>query len=79
MIATILPCEYCGRVEITGELPAANGFPPKRLCAVHFSLSISNDKFRANPEIIRREMKKALLKQSEYLAPSIDKPSPLMA
>jgi hypothetical protein len=78
MIATILPCEYCGRVEITGELPAANGYPPKRLCAVHFALSISNDKWKANPELIRRELKKSLLKQSEYLAPSLDKATDLV-
>jgi hypothetical protein len=77
MIATILPCERCGRVEITGELPATPEYPPKRLCAVHFAMSISNDKWKANPEVIRRELKKSLLKQSEYFAPSIDKPPDL--
>ena len=73
MIATILPCEKCGRVEITGDLNM-NGKPNKRLCALHFAEAISSDSYHPNVDLIRREMKKSLLKQSEYFAPKgIDK------
>lgn len=69
MIATILPCEKCGRVEITGELPRKDALPGKRLCALHFAEYISSDGYRPNVDLIRREMKRSLLKQAEYLAP----------
>jgi hypothetical protein len=69
MIATILPCEKCGRVEVTGDLKRIDGKPNVRLCALHFAEAISSQTYHPNVDLIRREMKRSLLKQSEYLSP----------
>jgi hypothetical protein len=75
MIATILPCERCNRVDLTGELPATKTSPGIRLCVNCYAQSISDEKYRANPKAIRFEMKQQLIRIAEQGVPKafIDK------
>ena len=56
MITKILPCDKCGRVEITGELDCSN----ERLCAVCFASRIGADVGK-----IRSALEKMMLKQGK--------------
>jgi hypothetical protein len=75
MISTILPCQKCNKVDLTGELPATNGKPSIRLCVNCYAQSISDEKYRANPKAIRYEMKAQLIRMAEQGVPKafIDK------
>lgn len=63
MIATHLPCQKCGKVDLTGELPANN---PVRLCVNCYAQSIN-----ANPKAIRYEMKQQLIRLAEQKIPKV--------
>lgn len=59
MITTILPCDQCNAVDITGELPRKG-----RLCPVHYGMAIGTD-----PNRIRIAMDKASRLQAEQRVP----------
>jgi hypothetical protein len=71
MIATILPCEKCNRVDLTGELPATKTSPKIRLCVNCYAQSIG-----ANPKAIRYEMKQQLIRLAEQSVPKVFDKSP---
>lgn len=76
MIATILPCEKCNKVDLTGELPATKTSPKQRLCVNCYAQSISDDKYKANPKAIRYEMKQQLIRLAEQRVPKVFDKSP---
>jgi len=76
MIATILPCEKCNKVDLTGELPATKTSPGIRLCVNCYAQSISDEKYRANPKAIRYEMKQQLIRLAEQKVPKVFDKSP---
>jgi hypothetical protein len=79
MIATILPCQKCNKVDLTGELPATKDKPGIRLCVNCYAQSISDDKYRANPKAIRYEMKQQLIRMAEQRVPkTFDKSTDLV-
>jgi hypothetical protein len=66
MITTILPCDQCGVVDITAELPLKGPLEGQvqRLCPVHYGMVIGRSK-----GAIRNAMGKALFMQAERRVP----------
>ncbi len=60
MISTILPCDKCKKVDITGIDPINN----ERLCPICYA-----SKVNVNPKIVRYNMKNLLMQQAETQIP----------
>jgi hypothetical protein len=60
MISTILPCDKCKKVDITGIDPINN----ERLCPACYAVKV-----KVNSKVVRYNMKNLLMQQAETQVP----------